>query len=291
VGYSPVAQHRFRLLLGVSVEVAEGAPTDRHQLGVQKGWRRDFSDPLYLRALDTPDSHDEAQFEMVIAKVPEIFNGDGCDATVRDPSRLPVRKAAVVAIRCSPCVPIDAPADATPKMNAICSVKREDACTLRMVLSLQCPPLEVIYAPTLDVGTTPNAHDVVAAGAPAACATSVAALSHLDPKTPLTLFATLTHGSLATAPIQVSATPTVAHAPYSCTAEATGDTPVVQGGQIHATEPPHALRFTCACRLAAGATSTAATDAALTANVTVAFRLTEYTSPVISFTQSCKQLE
>ena len=80
MAYSPAAQHRFRILLGVSVEVAEGAPTAADATGatgrgarpgqINKNWRKDFSDPLYLRALPEESPTDQARFEMVIAKVP-----------------------------------------------------------------------------------------------------------------------------------------------------------------------------------------------------------------------------
>ena len=85
VGYAPLASHRFRILFGISVEVAPGAPDGYATVDTKidqakrtamlarailnTKWRRDFADPLYIRALPTPDPFDKAQFEMVIAKV------------------------------------------------------------------------------------------------------------------------------------------------------------------------------------------------------------------------------
>jgi hypothetical protein len=85
VGYAPLASHRFRILFGISVEVAPGAPDGYGTVDskidqakrtamlaraiLNTRWRRDFADPLYIRALPTPDPLDKAQFEMVIAKV------------------------------------------------------------------------------------------------------------------------------------------------------------------------------------------------------------------------------
>lgn len=85
MGYSPLASHRFRILFGISVEVAPGAPDGYATVDTKidqakrtamlarailnTKWRRDFADPLYIRALPTPDPFDKAQFEMVIAKV------------------------------------------------------------------------------------------------------------------------------------------------------------------------------------------------------------------------------
>ena len=147
-----MAKHRFRILFGVSVEVAEGRPTETKVGKVApppKGWRKDFADPLYIKPLDE-QAADGAAFEMVIAKMPEVFNGDGCDVDVKDPMRNPPRKSAVIAVRCTPCVPlesIETNPNAAPEYDKICSLTKEDACTLRATLALRCPPREIVYAP------------------------------------------------------------------------------------------------------------------------------------------------
>jgi hypothetical protein len=48
MAFAPLVSHRFRLLFGVSLEVAEGRIDQAGS--VHKGWRRDFADPLYVRA-------------------------------------------------------------------------------------------------------------------------------------------------------------------------------------------------------------------------------------------------
>ena len=191
----PQLNHRIRLLFGIAVEVQ---PTGA------AFWRRDFGDPLYIAPKDGGD-----RFEMVISKVPEIFNGDGCDAQIDDPMRTPVRKSALIAIQCEPCSSaedmgdlLNAGAGASTgdvlekgavekagtsaaalrraKLKAagkltidgpgqICAVRRDDSCTLRIELALICPARELVYAPQLDVGYTPGGSELVRAGAPATC--------------------------------------------------------------------------------------------------------------------------
>ena len=74
-------------------------------------WRRDFSDMLYVRrreageaGYDGDDGSERAdrerRFEVAIAKVPEVFNGDGCVAPLRSPWRAPLRKVALLEIQC-----------------------------------------------------------------------------------------------------------------------------------------------------------------------------------------------
>lgn len=56
---APELRHRIRLLFGVSVEVEPER---------ERNWRRDFADPLYIRAVDVLPNEVQS-FEMVISKV------------------------------------------------------------------------------------------------------------------------------------------------------------------------------------------------------------------------------
>ena len=143
---STVLGHQFRVLFGIAVEVRVGDSGS--------DWRRDFGDPLHMRvvrraALKSSTMRDHhspggtTRFEMVVAKVPEVFNGDGCVAESDDPLRVPLRKAAVVAIQCSPCTPASSTQSEAAGFDQICGVERADACTLRVQLALRCPPREV----------------------------------------------------------------------------------------------------------------------------------------------------
>ena len=259
------------------MEVAEGSLQSG---SLHKGWRRDFADPLYLRVLKDEHREDGVRFEMVIAKVPEIFNGDGCAANVLDPMRQPVRKAAVIAIRCTPCVAVDAPQDATPGFDKICSVTREDACTLRVVLSLNCPARETVYAPQLDVGSKPHGDDLVLRGAPTPCVPGAASAkaSYTDERSPASMYASLTHGSLAFAAPHVVAQPALPEG-KPCRAWALGDGPLALGGEMHATDGPRPLQISCACE-----------DGPAMANVTLTLRLVDYTSPSIQYVQRCPRM-
>ena len=228
--------------------------------------------------------------EFVCTQVPEIFNGDGCDvkaANVRDPNRVPVRKAAVVAIRCEPCVPVDAPADAKPEFDKLCNITREDPCTLRAVLALKCPPRELVYAPNLDVGTKVGGSDVVFAGVPATCMRPNAKLPlplgllGSSTPTPMAFYPSLLHGSLAMAPPRATATA----AGFACTTRIDGDGPAARGGVLRSVDAPQPLYVSCSCR---GTPQMAAErKGEVTANVTIVLQLSQYTSPVIDYQQRC----
>eukprot|EP00965_Chrysotila_dentata_P230241 6197657-Pleurochrysis_carterae.AAC.7 len=184
MAFSPTLGYSFRVLFGVSVEVAHAD----HRASPPQ-WRRDFGDPLYLRRAVDPNggAQQPLRFHMVIAKVPEIFHGDGCSAVVDDPFRLPLRKAAVIAVQCAPCKRLDAPADEPPGYNRICDAWKEDECTLKILLSLSCPARQVVHAPALDVGSTRNGHDLVFRGQATACAEPSRLLrpyEHADPSRP-----------------------------------------------------------------------------------------------------------
>ena len=56
---APLLRHRIRLLFGVSVEVEPER---------ERNWRRDFADPLYIRAANVQPNEVQS-FEMVISKV------------------------------------------------------------------------------------------------------------------------------------------------------------------------------------------------------------------------------
>lgn len=254
--------------------------------------------------------------EFRCSQVPEIFNGDGCDveaANVRDPNRVPVRKATVVAIRCEPCVPVDAPADAKPEFDKLCSITREDPCTLRAVLALKCPPRELVYAPNLDVGTKVGGTDVVFAGVPATCTDppsmkdtasrnkdaaaewaarrlgmlpnaklpSPLGLLGSSTPTPMAFYPSLLHGSLAMAPPRATATA----AGFACTTRVDGDGPAARGGVLRSVDAPQPLYVSCSCR---GTPQMAAErKGEVTANVTLVLHLSQYTSPVIDYQQRC----
>ena len=122
ISYVPSLQRTFRVLFGISVEVSENGGQEN-----PGAWRRDFSDPIYLHAIESDassiaeqtaasllqDDESSKRFEMVLSKVPEIFNGDGCDASNSEiakanPRRQPIRKSALVEVLCRRCVPADA---------------------------------------------------------------------------------------------------------------------------------------------------------------------------------------
>lgn len=135
IAYAPQLKHRFRLLFGISLEVGDG---------LRGAWRRDFSDPLYMRVVNGENAGDgigavepaegasEAgvRFEMAIAKVPEIFNGDGCSAPITDKARLPIRKATVIEIVCH------RHARRRPSRHGTTKPSLTVACALRLLLPL-----------------------------------------------------------------------------------------------------------------------------------------------------------
>ena len=187
IGWSAELRYSFRVLFGVSVEVspAEHGP---------HGWRMDFSDPLYLRRVPS------GEFHSVIAKVPQIFNGDGCAAPIDDPHRLPLRKAAVVVVTCEPCARIDGPRDVLG-YGHICTVWKEDACTLKVLLSLRCPKRTLVLASALDVGLSPGSHELVHRGQRATCSGDApAAVRHANASRAVLFHVSLAHGTLELGP-------------------------------------------------------------------------------------------
>ena len=261
IGYSSTLRYSFRVLFGVSVEArANAQPPDAR--GVRRReeshpsavcaqvaqaqsapytWRKDFGDPLYLRRAAGGGRGSDTEFQMVIAKVPQIFNGDGCSARVDDPYRRPLRKAAVVVVQCEPCAKIDAP-NSPPGYDRVCSVWKENGCTLKLLLALRCPPRQSVYAPGLDVGTAPGAHDLVHKGAPAVCSGGAAPPPrHADASQPATFFVSLLQGSLELEPPRVAAdTP-------GCVATALGHGPLGVGGVLRSSGGAQPLRIRCVC--------------------------------------------
>lgn len=166
-------------------------------------------------------------------------------------------------------------------------MRRADDCTLKVVLSLQCPPRQIVYAPTLDVGTTPGGSELVHAGAPTSCTLKGAAN---QPSPPLqwpaasddvraeALYVTLTHGVLAVRAPEVSiATPALA---TECQASAEGEGALRGGGVLRAADGSVRLRLKCTC------TSGGATGPRL-ANITLKMLLPDFTSPVVTFAHTC----
>eukprot|EP00908_Phaeocystis_cordata_P010242 Transcript_21083.p2 GENE.Transcript_21083~~Transcript_21083.p2 ORF type:complete len:322 (+),score=136.79 Transcript_21083:1331-2296(+) len=278
ISYSVELEHSFRLLFGTSVEVARRALTTPRQ---PMPWRRDFADPLYLRRV-VEDSGEEV-FHMNIAKVPEIFNGDGCLASTTDPWRLPLRKSALLRIQCQPCVRLGAPSGEPPGFGHLCRVYREDACTLKMMIALECPARQTVFAQSLDVGTSPaSPDDVVSMGRPQNCAAAAsqgappaaaartrAAAARTRAAEPHLFHLSLTHDDIELA------APLFRVEPSGCTARALGRGVTATGGVMHATRP-QVLRVACSCA-----------DGPRLANVTVTLALLEYTSPVWSYLHMC----
>jgi hypothetical protein len=278
IGFSPALNHRFRLLFGISVEVADHFSGVPFNAGGR--WRKDFSDPLYVHALNTDGSPQPtssgAAFEMAIAKSPEIFNGDGCDAHVDNPRRVPPRKSAIIQIRCQPCVPVGAPAATKAEYGRICGIRRDDACTIAIELSLDCPPRELVYAPTLDVGTTRGGSELVAAGAPTSCSSRPEG-SDQPARPPMgsssePLSVSLTHGSLLFAPAAVSVDAA------GCTASVEGESAAVDGGEQRAVDGAQELRVLCRCHQR---------SKRLMANLTLSLRTLDFTPPTLVFAHRC----
>ena len=240
------------------------------------------------------------RFEMLIAKVPEIFNGDGCRTPITDPHRQPARRAAIIEIVCRRCVPVDAPdPHGAAEFGKVCSVSRTDDCTLRVVLALPCPPRQLIYAPNLDVGTTPHGSQLFAAGAPASCQLSPGGSGSSgsgDGGAPMlaweaggsqdhasTLYASLTHGTLAVRRPELAFTsPALAE---ECSVSLEAGVPLLRGGVLRASDGAIAMRIRCTCGLRATRSFTAAPP--LRINLTLRMRVPEFTSPMVSFPHVC----
>jgi hypothetical protein len=291
---------RVRLLFGVAVDVMP--------IKEQRPWRRDFGDPVVFVPRD-----DGRRFEMVISKVPEIFNGDGCDAPISDPVRMPVRKSAVVAIRCGSCADDTASSTTTSaamrqtplpgwtqggalkpnNVGTVCEVRRPDSCTLRIDLAINCPARQVVYAPQLDVGWTAGGSELVKAGAPTSCSTppsppllASSALLGTDAeggyreamKSPgsLRLFMSLTHGSLAVSPpvARVSSLP-------GCEATVEAEHLLTRGGTLQAAGGSKQLLLRCGC------VRSVVKSQHILANATLTLRLRDFTSLTITLPIAC----
>ena len=261
----PYLERRFRLLFGISLEVSDLRGSH---------WRKDFGDALHIRRVRNPDGEGN-RFEMAIAKQPEVFNGDGCLAAITDPFRQPVRKTAIFDIICTPCRRLGADAEEKAGTNHICRIWREDACTLNVLLSLNCPARQLVYAQTLELGTAPGRSDLLTQGMPTDCrggeVEDPAALAVNS-----TLWAFLTQGELSLAsPLVSTSTPgCTVHAPVG-----SGPADVmVAGGVLRSALGAQPLHVRCSC----------AADARHTiANVSLTLRVLEYTSPVVTFLQRC----
>lgn len=264
-----------RVLFGVSVEVqmeAEDAKATPKAKGRAKGRGTNvlFSDPLYLRA--TPSADGAMGFEMVLAKVPEPYDGDGCDdAALVDPHRLPARLSAVVAVLCQPCVAAHAggAARAEAAFDQICEVRRTDSCTLKVELSLRCPPRETLYAPMLDVQLHPGGRELVSAGVPVSCAAGQEARPQLLGASDA-IYVALTHGSLRVTPPEISTSSN------ACSATVEGEGALAHGGVLAAVDGPQRLRVRCSCAART-----------LVTNLTLTLRLLDYSSPVVTLARAC----
>ena len=180
------------------------------------------------------------------------------------------------------------PADrgnAPAEFGKVCDVQRANNCTLRVVLSLACPPRQLAYPQTLDVGVTPRGREVIAAGVPATCkgeSLAEAAFAGAEPPTlpweaygpnarSDTLHVSLTHGTLALGGAEVS----LASPAPGCTASAEGEGVLRRGGVLRAVDTPLRLRLVCRCAVERSV------------NLTLTMRLSEWTTPVVSFPHVC----
>ena len=179
-------------------------------------------------------------------------------------------------------MPIDAAGPNSPaEFGKICSVRRQDDCTLKVVLALPCPPRQLVYAPALDVGVTPGGSQLIQAGAPASCATGSEVLPSFAPESSDAragaLYVRLTHGVLAMrAPEVRVTTPALAS---SCHASAEGENSALRsGGVMSAAEGAVRLHVRCTCTASVGQQLV---------NLTLTLRLPDYTSPIVTFPHVC----
>ena len=143
-------------------------------------------------------------------------------------------------------------------------------------MSLSCPDRQLVYAPTLELGTAPGRADLVTQGMPTSCSNTELdeAPAVLDENA--TLWAMLTQGELSLAsPLLTTSTP-------GCTAQLPmGANPadvLVAGGILRSALGTQPLRVRCSCEWAMGNH---------VANMSLTLRVLEYTSPVVSFAQRC----
>lgn len=257
-------KRHFRVLFGISVDVAN--PHSRSDNFV-----KEYSDPLYIRRVRNPDG-EANRFEVVIAKQPQVFDGDGCHARITDPFRLPLRRAAVIDLICVPCRASGASANEPPGLNQICKVWYQDDCTLKIQLSVPCPPRQLVYAPTLELGTVLGRADLISQGMPAKCLSNVegpnGALSENS-----TLWGFLTHGEL------VIEAPTVSSQTPGCHVQVVrrgAEDTMATGGVLRSSLGVQPLSTRCLCE-----------GSASLANISLTIHVLEYTSPVVSFVQHC----
>jgi hypothetical protein len=145
-----------------------------------------------------------------------------------------------------------------------------------MVLSLLCPPRQLVYAQTLEVGTAPGLSDLVSEGMPAACqgGDNSQPQLHLPDKT--TLWAFLTQGELTVAPSMLTTT-SLGCTVTSHSLEVDGVT-LLSGGVLRHALGHQPLHVQCSCTPSAPQHI---------ANISLTVRLLDFTSPVVTFLQSC----
>jgi len=280
-------RYQFRLLVGISVEVSSDDSSVK-----EPTWRKDFSDPLYVRRVSYDEKGDPV-FHMVIAKAPEIFNGDGCSAKIDDPYRVPLRKATVVVLQCTPCRPLGKPEDA-PGLGHICQVWKQDSCTLKMTVAIECPKRMEVFAQHFDVGTRPGSSDVIHMGVRAECSAGnveggpqltapndVAAPQPVS-KTPTpvrTFYATLKHSEirLSTAYVQAET--------KGCEATMEGTSVAALGGLMRSSAGSQELPVRCSCALADPALHGGSPG--LNVKVKVTLRLLDYSSASFDYIHAC----
>jgi len=300
-GYSPQLRQHVRLLFGFSVELSGGGPRDA------PNWRKDFSDPLYLRRLSADESSGEASFSLVVAKVPNVFDGDGCDVPLADTHRAPARQAADVRLQCTPCASAMVGGHLQPLLGQLCDVQRRDSCTLELVVSLPCPEPQLVKAVVFDLGTAPGAADVVSMGSAACDGRSAVRLRRgvLSQDSPLALHPSVSHGSVDTLPATATA-----DVP-GCRALLGGSVELSSGGRLargRSNLPP--LTLACDCdaalvppsaraaapqggSLAAAAAPPLRADGvaggggAVGVNLTLTLGLADFTSPTIAVAAAC----
>mmetsp|Transcript_257 Transcript_257/g.588 ORF Transcript_257/g.588 Transcript_257/m.588 type:complete len:251 (-) Transcript_257:272-1024(-) len=236
-------------------------------------WRKDFGDPLFLRRVPNVDGTGD-RFELAIAKTPEVYNGDGCLAAITDPFRQPVRKTAVFDIVCQPCRRLGADAEEPPGFGNICSIWREDGCTLKVVLALICPPRQLVYAPSLEVGTSPGRADLITRGMPATCHQPVDEPQFLPNNSTLWVF--LTQGFLTVAPPLLAT-----HTPGCAVSWHSNVGTLLSGGVLRHALGHQPLQVQCIC------TSDAPQHVA---NISLTIRVIDFTSPVVNFFQICARM-
>lgn len=147
-----------------------------------------------------------------------------------------------------------------------------------MTLALECPPRELVFAPTLDVGSRAGGRDLVDAGAPAHCDGSAAPVAapfmHRDAATVATLHVSLSHSTLVFEPAALHVSPPSCRTAFVAHGGAAGISAAVRGGTLRASTPEQ-MRVRCSCERAG------------TANLTVTLGVRDATRPVFWYLQAC----